>query len=151
MKIAVMQPYFFPYYGYFNLLNKVDHCVFLDNVQFNRRGWIHRNRLYNSNNELKWLTLPLIKKIRAGTLISDLEFSPQGIVGFQKQKNKFPRLNNKNFNGELINLIFNLNKNVLNYLTDTILYTSKLLEIRFSWNLASQISYTKSKIIKKIY
>ena len=47
LKIAIMQPYFFPYIGYFNLINMTDIFVFLDNVQFNRRGWIHRNKLFN--------------------------------------------------------------------------------------------------------
>ena len=57
-----MQPYFYPYYGYFNLINEVDKFVFLDDVQFNRRGWVHRNKLYNYDKKLSWLTLPLKKK-----------------------------------------------------------------------------------------
>ena len=40
-----MQPYFFPYLGYFQLLHAVDRFVFLDDVQFIRRGWINRNRI----------------------------------------------------------------------------------------------------------
>ena len=56
-----MQPYFFPYIGYFNLINMTDIFVFLDNVQFNRRGWIHRNKLFNFKDNLDWLTLPLKK------------------------------------------------------------------------------------------
>ena len=57
-----MQPYFFPYIGYFNLINMTDIFVFLDNVQFNRRGWIHRNKLFNFEDNLDWLTLPLKKR-----------------------------------------------------------------------------------------
>ena len=44
-KVAVMQPYLFPYVGYFQLLQAVDRFVFLDDVQYIRRGWINRNRI----------------------------------------------------------------------------------------------------------
>lgn len=47
MKIAVMQPYFFPYYGYFELIDAVDVFVFFQDVQYTRRGWINRNKLSN--------------------------------------------------------------------------------------------------------
>lgn len=45
MKLAVMQPYFMPYLGYFQLARSCDHFVFLDDVNFIRRGFIHRNRI----------------------------------------------------------------------------------------------------------
>ena len=61
MRIAIMQPYFLPYAGYFRLLQQTDLFVVYDCVQFIRRGWIHRNRLANMNKELSWLTLQLAK------------------------------------------------------------------------------------------
>ncbi|NNE80710.1 MAG: WbqC family protein [Silicimonas sp.] len=45
MRIAVMQPYIFPYLPYFQLVHAVDCFVFLDTVQFLKRGWMHRNRI----------------------------------------------------------------------------------------------------------
>lgn len=45
MKIAVMQPYFFPYLAYYQLAASVDHFVFLDDVSFIRRGYINRNQI----------------------------------------------------------------------------------------------------------
>ena len=60
MKIAIMQPYFFPYIGYFQLINSVDKFIIYDNVQYTRKGWINRNRILNGNND-KVLTLPLKK------------------------------------------------------------------------------------------
>lgn len=50
-KIAIMQPYFFPYVGYFQLVNSVSTFVFLDDVQYITRGWINRNRILLNNNE----------------------------------------------------------------------------------------------------
>ena len=43
--VAIMQPYFLPYIGYFQLLAAVDTFVVLDDVNYINRGWINRNRL----------------------------------------------------------------------------------------------------------
>lgn len=45
MKIGIMQPYFFPYIGYWQLLNEVDKYVIYDDVNYINRGWINRNRI----------------------------------------------------------------------------------------------------------
>ena len=60
--IAIMQPYFAPYAGYFRLMEVADIFVVYDCVQFPRRGWVHRNKLSTSNGTMKWLTLPLLKQ-----------------------------------------------------------------------------------------
>ncbi len=58
MKLAIMQPYFFPYMGYFQLMHVVDQFVAFDNVQFARGGWIHRNRIL-VNGSAAMLTVPV--------------------------------------------------------------------------------------------
>ena len=45
MTIAIMQPYFFPYIGYFQLINAVDKFIIYDDVNFIKQGWIARNRI----------------------------------------------------------------------------------------------------------
>mgnify|MGYP001212086665 FL=1 len=60
MKIAIMQPYIFPYIGYFQLINAVDKFVVYDNIQFTKKGWINRNRLL-VNGKDEYFTLPLKK------------------------------------------------------------------------------------------
>lgn len=45
MKVAIMQPYFFPYIGYFQLINAVDTFVIYDDVNFKKQSWITRNRI----------------------------------------------------------------------------------------------------------
>ena len=56
MKIAIMQPYFYPYIGYFQLINAVDEFVIYDNIQYTKKGWINRNRiLVNGNAETIYL------------------------------------------------------------------------------------------------
>jgi hypothetical protein len=71
--IAVMQPYFIPYAGYFRLFAASDLFVIYDCVQFPRRGWVHRNRLVDRNGVSRWLTLPLDKAAQS-VLIRDLHF-----------------------------------------------------------------------------
>ncbi len=58
MKLAVMQPYFAPYIGYFQLMMSVDRFVLLDDVNFINRGWINRNRILVGGRE-HLFTLPL--------------------------------------------------------------------------------------------
>lgn len=45
MKLGIMQPYLFPYLGYFQSINAVDKFVIYDDVQFIKGGWINRNRI----------------------------------------------------------------------------------------------------------
>ena len=55
-----MQPYFFPYIGYFQLINYVDKFVVYDNIEYTKKGWINRNKLI-LNNEEYLFTIPIKK------------------------------------------------------------------------------------------
>jgi len=59
MKLAIMQPYLFPYIGYFQMINAVDKFIFYDDVNYMKGGWINRNNIIQ-NNEKKLITLNLI-------------------------------------------------------------------------------------------
>lgn len=59
-RVALMQPYFLPYLGYFQLIAASDCFVLYDNVQFIKNGWIERNR-YLLDGNAKWFGLPLAK------------------------------------------------------------------------------------------
>jgi len=58
MTSAIMQPYVFPYLGYFQLINAVDIFVFYDDVNFIKQGWINRNKLLTKENEIVF-TIPV--------------------------------------------------------------------------------------------
>jgi len=58
MKLAIMQPYAFPYLGYFQLLQAADRFVLLDDVTFIKQGWINRNRILGPHGPLRF-TLPV--------------------------------------------------------------------------------------------
>lgn len=60
MKLAIMQPYFLPYIGYFQLINAVDQFVVYDNIQFTKKGWFHRNQILVNGRD-KMFSIPLKK------------------------------------------------------------------------------------------
>lgn len=59
-KVAIMQPYFLPYIGYFQLIHAVDAFVVYDNIKYTKKGWINRNR-YLRNGEAATFSIPLRK------------------------------------------------------------------------------------------
>lgn len=72
-----MQPYFFPYIGYFQLINAVDLFVIYDNIKYTKKGWINRNRLLLNGQDTKF-SLPLKNgsdrlEIRERTLAVDFD------------------------------------------------------------------------------
>ena len=82
MKIAIMQPYIFPYIGYFQLINAVEMFVVHDDVQYIQRGWINRNRILMNEKDLLF-TLP-VRKAAVETPINEIFFAE----GIQKEKAK---------------------------------------------------------------
>ncbi|MBR9847113.1 MAG: WbqC family protein [Algicola sp.] len=71
MAIAIMQPYLFPYIGYFQLIHSVEKFVFYDDVNFIKRGWINRNKLLINGKE-SLFSVPL-SKASQNKLIKDIE------------------------------------------------------------------------------
>ncbi|TNC80755.1 MAG: hypothetical protein C9356_12710 [Oleiphilus sp.] len=60
MKVAIMQPYFYPYIGYFQLINAVDTFVLYDDIEYVKQSWMNRNRIL-VNGQPAFITLPLKK------------------------------------------------------------------------------------------
>jgi hypothetical protein len=73
-KLAIMQPYFFPYIGYWQLIHAADSFVIYDDVNYINRGWINRNRLL-INGEPALITLPL-HQASQNKKICDIDLSP---------------------------------------------------------------------------
>lgn len=85
--IAIMQPYFFPYAGYFRLLASVDEFVIFDCVQFPRRGRVHRTEVPGPSGRIEWLTLPLAVQPRQVS-IDRLTFAADARASFDKRLNR---------------------------------------------------------------
>lgn len=64
MKLGIMQPYYFPYLGYFDLINCADHWVVFDTAQYIRHGWINRNRILHPTKGSQYVVVPVRKHAR---------------------------------------------------------------------------------------
>jgi hypothetical protein len=73
MKLAVMQPYFFPYSGYFSLIHSVDHFMFFDDVQYLRKSWMSRNRLLNIDKKEPYFIRPTLIKTDYKALLTSVK------------------------------------------------------------------------------
>jgi len=85
MKVAIMQPYLFPYIGYFQLIGAVDQFVIHDDVQWIKGGWINRNRILIAG-EPHYITLP-VQKASSSLNINDREL----VTDVERHKNKILR------------------------------------------------------------
>jgi hypothetical protein len=83
MRIAIMQPYYLPYIGYFQLMSAVDVFVVYDNIQFTKKGWFHRNRILYQGKD-RMFSIPISK----GS--TSLDVRDRTISGlFIKQRGKY--------------------------------------------------------------
>lgn len=64
MTAAIMQPYFFPYLGYFSLIKESDLFILFDTPQYIRHGWINRNQILNNHGKPFYIMVPLMKMKR---------------------------------------------------------------------------------------
>lgn len=71
MKVGIMQPYFFPYIGYWQLINAVDKFVIYDDVNFIKGGWINRNKIL-VNGQARYINLQM-HKASPNKLINEIE------------------------------------------------------------------------------
>lgn len=72
MRIAISQPAYLPWLGYFDLMEQVDTFVLLDSVQFEKQSWQQRNRIKTPSG-LQWLTVPVVFRGHFGQRICDVE------------------------------------------------------------------------------
>lgn len=75
MKLAIMQPYFFPYIGYWQLIHSADCFVLFDDVQYMRHGWVNRNRILKPGGGWQYILVPL-KKHTVNDPIRDIQAHP---------------------------------------------------------------------------
>ena len=139
-KIAIMQPYFFPYIGYWQLINSVDTFVLYDNIQFTKKGWINKNR-YLENGKDKLFSICIEKDNHLLNVI-DRVISPE----FNKKKllsqlqNAYAKAPYKKdvlpFLEEVINFE---STNLFDYIHNSIVKTMEYLDIKTQMIISSHI------------
>ena len=76
-QVAICQPHYIPWIGYFEMIDRVDEFTFLDDVDFIKREWKNRNRIRRdrTSSETKWLSVPIERASQRGTHISDAQLA----------------------------------------------------------------------------
>lgn len=78
LKLGIMQPYFFPYLGYFDLINQTGRWIVFDTPQYIYHGWVNRNRILHPNTGWQYVNVPVQKKFRNRSNICDVEIVEGG-------------------------------------------------------------------------
>jgi hypothetical protein len=121
MKLGIMQPYFLPYIGYWQLLNAVDIYVIYDEIEYSKKGWINRNRILMNNSDFLF-SIPLKKD-------SDYKYISQREISSDFNRNKLISQISSSYSKsphfdevfDLINVILNFgDKNLFNFILNSI-------------------------------
>lgn len=146
MKIGIMQPYFLPYIGYWQLLNAVDKYVIYDDVNYIKGGWINRNRIL-INKEAKYFNVKL-NGASPNKLINEVEVSLDEV--YQKKLLKTVEENYKKapFFNEVFpviqKIIENKETNLAKYLEYSIKEICSYLDIKTEILISSHLEKNNS-------
>lgn len=145
-----MQPYFFPYLGYFQLINLTEKWIVFDDVNYIKRGWMNRNRVLKpERQDWQYLRFP-VEKFSRGTKIKDIK-----IKNNENWKSKIIRQlehyeDVAPYYNETINVIkgaFNTDTESLTKLNSRCLEkVCDFLKIEFSYSISSQNNYDYSDV-----
>jgi len=141
-----MQPYFCPYFGYFQLVNAVDLFVFYDDVTFIKGGWVNRNYIY-SNGKKQRFTIP-VKGHSSSRLIKDTEvdWSQNKIKKFIKTLHQ--SYGNSPYKQEVLPMIEDLIKQQPGTISELAIESVKricdFLGIKTRFKISSQENYVKT-------
>jgi hypothetical protein len=135
--VAIMQPYFLPYAGYFRLIAQTDIFVIYDCVQFPRRGWLHRNKLVDAHGVEQWLTLPL-RHAPQDVLIHDLAFADDAAHELAERLRPFPVAARAGGHGSLLECVRRVEGRPVDYIAGLLEAACDVLGLR--WNVVRSSS-----------
>ncbi len=143
MILGVMQPYFYPYLGYFELISRTDKWVVFDIVQYNPKSWMSRNRILHPSKGWQYINVPVQKKERGTLLKETVVIDPPGALSrilsqLDHYKKKAPHYL------EVIELIKRgfeeaRSRKLVDINVSTLSVICEYLEIQFNWTLCSEM------------
>jgi len=148
--IAIMQPYYFPYIGYFKLIHKTDLWVAFDIVQYNSKSWMNRNRVLHPKQGWQYINVP-VNKAGHGTSINKIKVVNKqqalskvlGKINHYKKYapyfNQVIKVIEKGFNETSSDLLLDLNLSIMSSVC-------RYLGISFNWKLCSDLKIDNAKI-----
>ncbi len=142
MTAAIMQPYFLPYIGYFQLINVADKFVVYDNIKFTKKSWINRNR-FLMNGKPEYFTIPL-KNASDFLTVSEREISADFLTAKNKILRRFENAYKKApfFNETFLfvkEIFENESVNLFKFVHNSILKVCELLEIKTEIIISSHV------------
>jgi len=147
MKLAIMQPYFLPYLGYFQLLQAADKFVFFDDVNYIKKGWINKNQILVNNQAYKF-TIPLIKASQ-NKLINEVH-----IADYKVWREDFMKLIELNYKKAphfssiyhwLKELLYKKEYETISDLaSESVMAAGNLLDINVEFSYSTNLDYAKS-------
>lgn len=144
VKVGVMQPYLFPYLGYYQLVSCVDHFVFYDDVTFIKQGYINRNSILGDRTPLR-ITFPVFDA-SSNRLISDhsfcRDFSKQ-VKSIEQAYSKAPYF--KLFFPRVLSVLESPDRDVTRVCRKSIETVLDYLDIPFNHYLSSSLQYDRAK------
>lgn len=142
VKVAVMQPYLFPYIGYFQLIGLVDYFVIFDDVNYIKNGWINKNRILQQGH-ITPITLPVQKasqnrKINQHCRTTDLKQLDKLKKQIKQSYAKAPFFDD--VYPLICNIIDNPEVNLAKYVTHSLVEISSYMGLKTKFIYASQLS-----------
>ncbi len=146
MKLAVMQPYIFPYLGYYQLVNAVDLFVFFDDVNYIKKGWINKNNILVNDTAYKF-TLP-IKDISQNKAINEVE-----LFDYKNWREKFLKTIRFSYKkspyfAQGFEIVSKILEQPHNYISDvaecSIIEIAKYLNLNTKFEKSSNINYLRT-------
>lgn len=144
MVVAIMQPYLFPYIGYFQLIGAVEKFVVYDNIEYTKKGWINRNRFLQDGADA-YFTVPLKsdsdflnvneRRIAEGFWERDL---PKLLARFKNSYQKAPYFSS--VFPLLEDCLSNEKENLFEFIFDSIKSVSAYLNLKTEFIVSSNIS-----------
>jgi hypothetical protein len=142
MKIAVMQPYFFPYLGYWQLIKTVDYFVIFDDVDYIKRGWVNKNRILH-NGKIESITLPVQKASQNRKINEHLRTNDMKLLATIKKKIQLAYCKAENFDSVyplLCKIIDYPEENIATYLTYSLTEIASYLGMSTKFIFSSELS-----------
>ena len=152
--IYITQPTYLPWIGYFSFLDKAEEIVFLDDVQFSKRSWQQRNKIF-LNNDYQYLTVPVESKGKSNQLINEVKIFDNLFFNDHLKfiKHSYRRAT---YFSEIFDLLQSLNnkisleKSILNINILLIKKLCEYLKIEIKYSKSSELNINKKKSDKLI-
>jgi hypothetical protein len=163
--LAISQPTYLPWCGYFDLIDRSETFVFLDDVQFNRRSWQQKNRIVQKEDYLT-LSVPVKKKGLRQQSLNKVEFFDEKFKdthlksikhSYSKSrffKDYFNELEKIYFNKNNSKYLVNLNISIINWICTVLEIKKKFVlssDMRVTGNKSQKIINICKKLNKNIY